>query len=38
MTVHFLFPDQNAWLGGQRTVACMIVNPTASLTYSLVSP
>jgi hypothetical protein len=38
MTVHFLFPDQNAWLGGQRTVACMIVNPATSLTYSLVSP
>ena len=38
MTVRFLFPDQNAWLAGQRTVACMIVNPTADLTYSLLSP
>ena len=38
MTVRFLFPDQDAWLGGQRTVACMIVNPTANLTYSLVNP
>jgi hypothetical protein len=38
MTVHFLFPDQDAWLGGQRTVACMMVNPTANLTYSLVNP
>ena len=38
MTVRFLFPDQNAWLGGRRTVACMIVNPTANLTYSLLNP
>jgi len=37
MTVHFLFPDQNAWLGGQRTVSCMIVNPTADLTSSLLN-
>jgi hypothetical protein len=38
MTVHFLFPDQDAWLGGQRTAACMMVNPTANFTYSLVNP
>jgi Domain of unknown function (DUF4190)/Septum formation len=38
MTVRFLFPDRDAWLGRQRTVACMIVNPTANLTYSLVNP
>jgi hypothetical protein len=35
MTVHFLFPDQNAWLGGRRTVSCMVVDPVGDVNYSL---
>ena len=35
MTVHFLFPDQAAWLGGRRAVTCMVVDPTGDITYSL---
>jgi len=35
MTVRFLFPDQTAWLAGQRTVSCIIFNPTATVTHSL---
>jgi hypothetical protein len=35
MTVHFLFPDQTAWLGGRRAVTCMVVDPAGDITYSL---
>jgi hypothetical protein len=35
MTVHFLFPDRNAWLGGRRTVSCMVVDPAGDINYSL---
>jgi Domain of unknown function (DUF4190)/Septum formation len=35
MTVHFLFPDQTAWLGGRRAVTCMVVDPAGDVTYSL---
>jgi Domain of unknown function (DUF4190)/Septum formation len=38
MTLRFLFPDADAWLNGERTVACMITNPTANLTSSLLNP
>jgi hypothetical protein len=37
MTIRLLFPEQDAWLNGRRTVACMIVNPTADITSSLVN-
>jgi hypothetical protein len=37
MTIRLLFPEQAAWQNGRRTVACMIVNPTADITSSLVN-
>jgi len=37
MTIRLLFPEQDAWLNGRRTVSCMIVNPTADITSSLVN-
>jgi Domain of unknown function (DUF4190)/Septum formation len=37
MTIRLLFPEMAAWLNGRRTVACMIVNPTADITSSLVN-
>jgi len=36
-TIRLLFPEQNAWVNGRRTVACMIVNPSADITSSLVN-
>jgi hypothetical protein len=38
MTIHFLFPQEAAWISGQRTVNCLIVNPTPTLTSSLLAP
>lgn len=37
MTIHFLFPQESAWIDGQRTVNCLIVNPTPTLTQSLLA-
>ena len=37
MTIRFLFPLSASWLDGQRTVACMIANPTANITSSLLN-
>jgi Domain of unknown function (DUF4190)/Septum formation len=37
MTIHFLFPQEDAWISGQRTVNCLIVNPTPTLTKSLLA-
>jgi hypothetical protein len=37
MTIRLLFPELDAWLHGRRTVSCMIVNPTADITSSLVN-
>ena len=37
MTVRILLPDETSWAAGQRTVSCMIVNPTATLTTSLLN-
>lgn len=37
MTVRLLFPLQGAWIDGQRTVSCMIVNPQANITQSLLN-
>jgi hypothetical protein len=37
MTIRFLFPLSASWLDGQRTVACMIANPTANITTSLLN-
>jgi Domain of unknown function (DUF4190)/Septum formation len=36
-TIRLLFPEQDAWVNGRRTVACMIVNPSADITSSLVN-
>jgi uncharacterized protein DUF4190/putative regulator of septum formation len=38
MTLRILFPEPASWLNGERTVACMITNPTANLTSSLLNP
>jgi Domain of unknown function (DUF4190)/Septum formation len=38
MTLRFLFPEPDSWVNGNRTVACMITNPTANLTSSLLNP
>jgi hypothetical protein len=38
MTLRILFPEADSWLNGDRTVACMITNPTANLTSSLLNP
>jgi hypothetical protein len=35
MTIRFLFPLEGSWLGGQRTISCIIYNPTPTLTSSL---
>ena len=37
MTVRILLPDKTSWAAGQRTVSCMVVNPTATLTTSLLN-
>ena len=38
MTIRLLFPLAESWLDGQRTVTCMIANPTANVTSSLLNP
>lgn len=38
MTIRFLFPLADSWLDGQRTVACMISNPAANITSSVLNP
>jgi hypothetical protein len=38
MTLRILFPEAYSWLNGERTVACVITNPTANLTSSLLNP
>lgn len=35
MTIRFLFPQENSWIAGQRTVACMIANSAANVTSSV---
>jgi hypothetical protein len=37
MTVRILLPEQTSWVAGQRTVSCMVVNPTETLTASLLN-
>jgi hypothetical protein len=37
MGIRFLFPVEGSWLAGRRTVSCMIVNTTPTLTSSLLS-
>ncbi len=37
MTVRILLPEETSWVAGQRTVSCMVVNPTATLTTSLLN-
>jgi hypothetical protein len=34
MTIRFLFPQQDSWIAGHRTVACMITDSTADLSSS----
>jgi hypothetical protein len=35
MSIRFLYPLQNSWLGGHRTISCIVYNPTPTLTSSL---
>jgi hypothetical protein len=35
MSIRFLYPLQDSWLGGHRTISCIVYNPTATLTSSL---
>jgi hypothetical protein len=37
MSIRIFLPTQVAWITGQRTVNCMIVNPKADLTSSLLN-
>jgi len=37
MSIRVLFPEQDAWADGQRTVSCLIVNPKPTLTTSLLT-
>jgi hypothetical protein len=37
MTIRFLFPVQSSWLAGRRSVSCIVVNSTTSLTTSVLS-
>ena len=37
MTVRILLPEKIAWVAGQRTVSCMVVNPTETLTTSVLN-
>jgi hypothetical protein len=37
MQIRVLFPEQDAWSDGQRTVSCLIVNPKKTLTTSLLT-
>jgi hypothetical protein len=37
MTIRVLFPQENAWADGQRTVSCLIVSPKPTLTNSLLT-
>jgi hypothetical protein len=35
MTIRFLFPLESSWLGGRRTISCIVYNPTPTVTSSL---
>ena len=35
MTIRLLFPLEGSWVDGQRTISCIIFNPTPTLTSSL---
>lgn len=35
MTIRFLFPLESSWLGGRRTISCIVYNPTPTITSSL---
>jgi hypothetical protein len=37
MTMRILLPEETSWTAGHRTVSCMVVNPTATLTTSLLN-
>jgi len=35
MSIRFLYPLQGSWLGGHRTISCIVFNPTPTLKSSL---
>ena len=37
MTMRILLPEETSWIAGHRTVSCMVVNPTPTLTTSLLN-
>jgi hypothetical protein len=38
MTVRFLYPEEGAWIDGQRTVSCLVVDQAGNMTSSLLKP
>lgn len=38
MTIRYLYPLQESWLAGQRTVTCMITDLTPDITSSVLNP
>ena len=37
MTIRFLFPQQDSWIAGHRTVTCMVTNSPENLTSSVLN-
>jgi len=37
MHLRFVYPDEQDWSDGKRTVSCVVVNPTSDLTFSLLA-
>lgn len=37
MTIRFLIPIESSWLGGHRTVSCIVYNPAPTVTSSLMN-
>lgn len=38
MTVRMLFPLQDSWIDGRRSVSCLVVSPAENITSSLLNP
>jgi hypothetical protein len=38
MKLAWLYPEEPAWLTGRRTVTCLVLNPTKTLTSSVLNP
>lgn len=38
MSMRFLFPLQDTWLGGNRTISCLVISSTSNLRSSVLTP